>query len=912
MLLRGITVPISSPTPIQTDNDAARILANDQSFHQHSKHIDNRYRLVGDAISKGKLPTSFVIARLWVWLEGVYEREGVCMLQPTRFAFRGHVPRDRYLTGSLYETVRLQYLPVVQQLYEKHQSRHTRPSLNEFHEILRSTVAEYSKVFMVVDALDEYPEAHRHILLDALAATGKSVSLMLTSQPNIAPEAFFPTGSVLRISAKDEDIHCYVEAQIQNSFRLSKHVKARPELREEIKTKISENTDGMFLIAKLHIDSLATKSTVKAVRAALQNLPEDLEQTYDEAMEQINAQNKEDREIARRTLIWVANAKRSLTVVELQEALAIDPASKALDADGLLDIEIILSVCVGLAIVDVSQYSRIARLVHLTIQEYLDRVQPIRFPGAQTEITQHCLAYISYNDPRNLYEQRGLLLSYASYYCLLHAAGEPELALQDSIIKFLGDAHQWEALCPGYEPPQRYTKWPPVSSKLWVAALFGLQHIARLLLESDKSISKEEKEGSLKVASEWNCLGVVQLLIKHGTKGNAQQAFIGNVLRAASEAGHMDIVQLLLVHGADVNAQGGRYGTALQAGSVKGYLDLVQLLLKNGADVNVQGGEYGTILQAASVKGHSEVVQLLLENGAEVNVQGGECGTALHTASVEGHSEVVQLLLENGAEVNVQGGECGTALQIASIEGHSEVVQLLLIHGADVNAQGGEFGTALQAASWRGDMEVVQLLLENGAEVNAQGGLYGAALQAASAEGKEALVRLLLIYGADMNKQGGEYGTALQAALERREPDVVQVLLENGTDMNLQGGYYGTALQAAAWIGSTEAAAWIGSTEVVQLLLENGADMNLQGGYYGNALQAASANGLGAMVQLLLERGADLNARGGEYGTAYHVAKSKLKWSSSSSPTTDGVSDADSSDEDGSDSGSSQSGGESS
>jgi hypothetical protein len=112
--------------------------------------------------------------------------------------------------------------------------------------MFRSTVTEFSKVFIVVDALDEYPEAQRHILLAALAAMGDSVSLMFTSRPNITPESFFPNASVLEIRAKEEDIRRYVAAQIQNSFRLSKHVKARLELREEIEVKIAENADGMY------------------------------------------------------------------------------------------------------------------------------------------------------------------------------------------------------------------------------------------------------------------------------------------------------------------------------------------------------------------------------------------------------------------------------------------------------------------------------------------------------------------------------------------------------------------------------------------------------------------------------------------------------------------------------------------
>ncbi|KAJ7271001.1 ankyrin repeat-containing domain protein [Mycena rebaudengoi] len=778
--------------------------------------------------------------------------------------------------------------PLVQQLYQKHQNRRTRPSLDEVRKIFHSIVAEYSRVFVVVDALDEYPEAHRHILLDALAVMGGSVSLMLTSRPNIAPEAFFPTALVLEISAKDEDIRCYVKAQIQNSFRLSKHVRVRPELHKEIETKIAKNADGMFLLAKLHIDSLATKSTVKAVREALQSLPEDLEHTYDEAMERIEAQNKDDREIARRTLIWVAYAKRPLTLFQLQEALAINPDSKALDADSLLDMEIILSVCAGLVIVKASQWFgldpqySIVRLVHLTIQEYLDRAQHTRFPGAQTEITRQCLTYVSFNNvPDKAYYWQQGLLSYAAHYCLLHAAGKPELQLQDIIIQFLGNAHQWRRRHHLHIAPLqwRYEDWPSAPSNLWVAVLFGLQHIARLLLENDKSTSREVL---LRVALKWNSVDVIRVLINQHTNDNAQQPFIRDVLQGASHTGQVKTVQLLLDNGADVDAQGGYYGTALQAASVQGHVAVVQLLLKHSVDIDALGKDGSTALQVASAQGHLEIAQLLLEHGANINAQGGKSGTALQAASMVRRMEVVQLLLKHGADVNTQGGHYGTALQAGSAEGHLEIVRLLLKHGANVNMQRGNDGTALHAASANGYLEIVQFLLEHGADVNTQGGYYGTALKAASAEGKKRIVQLLLKHGADPNLQGGRYGTALQVASAEGKSGVVQLLLKHGVDVNAQGGHYGTALQAASQAqhiifleyNAYDYRMQAASPKVVQLLLENGADVNLQGGHYGTALQAASAEGNTAVVQVLLENGADVNLQGGDYGTALQAASS--------------------------------------
>jgi hypothetical protein len=83
----------------------------------------------------------------------------------------------------------------------------------------------------------------------------------------------------------------------------------------------------------------------------LKNLPKNLNDSYDIAMQRIETQNEEDRKTARSALIWVTNAKRPLTVLELQVALAVELGTKCLDNNNLLDIDIILSVCAGLVVV---------------------------------------------------------------------------------------------------------------------------------------------------------------------------------------------------------------------------------------------------------------------------------------------------------------------------------------------------------------------------------------------------------------------------------------------------------------------------------------------------------------------------------------------------------------------------------
>jgi chromatin segregation and condensation protein Rec8/ScpA/Scc1 (kleisin family) len=135
----------------------------------------------------------------------------------------------------------------VQQLYQKHREPQTRPSLADFFQVLCSTVAEYSQVFLVVDALDEYPEESREVLLENLPNLGPNVNLILTSRPHIDLSSAFPETQTLEIRATAEDILQYVNAQMDHSPRLSKHVKARPQLRQEIEKLSIERSKGMYV-----------------------------------------------------------------------------------------------------------------------------------------------------------------------------------------------------------------------------------------------------------------------------------------------------------------------------------------------------------------------------------------------------------------------------------------------------------------------------------------------------------------------------------------------------------------------------------------------------------------------------------------------------------------------------------------
>ncbi|KAJ7485276.1 ankyrin repeat-containing domain protein [Mycena latifolia] len=765
--------------------------------------------------------------------------------------------------------------PAVHRLYAKHREQRTRPSLEEIDTILCSTISELSQVFIIVDALDEYPEQQRSILLGHLLSltTGSTVSLMLTSRPHININYVAENLQILEIRATEDDIRRYLDAAVLKSSRLSKHIENHSALREEIEEIIVRRSDGMFLLAKLQVDSLMTKHTIKAVRNALRNMPDNLNSSYDEVVDRINRQSEDDKALAWRTLSWITNARRPLRPSELREALAVEQGSKKLDCDNLLDMDTILSVCASLVVIN--EADRRLRLIHSTTQSYLEQVQSRIFPHAATEITTTCITYLSFDtfswneyDPMLLFH-RNPFLNYAVEYCLIHARGLPEVRIKQSILAFLANCLPWWQLW-----NWRHTKQPKSNTKLWIASLFHLKEICRDLIQEDGQIYEAARDG---------LTDIVKLLIDRGVDVNTKRVN-GTALYLASGQGHYDVVRLLIEHGVDVNAQGGKYGSALQAASLRGHKDVVSVLIEHGADINAQGGHYASALQLASRAGHKDVVSVLIEHGADINAQSRHYASALQAASREGHKDVVSMLIEQGADLNVPGGHYASALQAASMNGHKDIVKLLIEHGADINAQD---GSALQAASREGHKDVVSVLVEHGADINAQGRHYASTLQAASREGHKDVVSMLIEQGghyameaasmnghkdvvsvliehaADLNVQGGECGSALQLASRAGHKDVVSLLIEHGADINVQGGEYGSALQVASRAGHED---------VVSLLIEHGADINAQGGEYGSALQVASMAGHKDVVSVLIEHGADINAQGGEYGSALQVA----------------------------------------
>lgn len=100
------------------------------------------------------------------------------------------------------------------------------------------------------------------------------------------------------------------------------------------------------------MDSLVTKTKRKDVRKALDTLPPELDESYEQTMERIKGQGKDYSELAMRVLLWVSNTVRPLSPVELQYAIAVQPGMTELDDEDLDEQDLMISVCAGLVVLD--------------------------------------------------------------------------------------------------------------------------------------------------------------------------------------------------------------------------------------------------------------------------------------------------------------------------------------------------------------------------------------------------------------------------------------------------------------------------------------------------------------------------------------------------------------------------------
>ncbi|PYH80721.1 hypothetical protein BO82DRAFT_250800, partial [Aspergillus uvarum CBS 121591] len=282
----------------------------------------------------------------------------------------------------------------VKELYELHYPQTTFPRKVTLLQALNSVIDRFSRVFILIDALDEcQDERNRAYFLGLIRDLAPWINTLVTSRPIALIEDSFKRCLREEIRTPEEDIRNYVESEIASEkFVLGRQLSSVPDLRASIIDGIVTKAQGMFLHAQFHVNHLATKHNVRSLCEALRDLPKSSGEIFRKAMGRLTSQNPEAVHLAEKTLLWIVNASRPLRVKEIQHVLAVQKGDVDSDEHALTAPSYILSLCAGLVAID--ERSGICRLVHYTAQDFFTENRARYSPWGHVGMASTCLQYL--------------------------------------------------------------------------------------------------------------------------------------------------------------------------------------------------------------------------------------------------------------------------------------------------------------------------------------------------------------------------------------------------------------------------------------------------------------------------------------------------------------------------------------
>ncbi|KAM7213609.1 Ankyrin repeat-containing domain protein [Rhypophila decipiens] len=843
---------------------------------------------------------------------------------------------------------------VSKEVHQLHQSSRTKgipPIPDDYLKVLASEIKKLHKVYIVVDALDECQgDAELNTRDDFVCALQRlpetTTRLLFFSRHDESINSLVNPDDTISIAANESELASYVKRRIDGRRELKKLVQNKDdEIRlaarmtkitvsetkgtvsflEQVVRKVVERSDGMFLLARLHMDFLASKITAQELEDGLKTLPKTPDEVYKLALQRIAEQEPARHALAIETLRWLVFAERALTMPELLDALAVDTVGSSSNRNrqkpnGLATEDVITSVCAGLLVVNPDSNNRSVSLAHYTTRTYVETHASTIFKpfgNSQTILAETCLWYLLSDDipgpqlPTSPNEEKPEkekphFHNYAADYWGRHmAAISGNKQQRQDIHKLAQDLlYEPDAVTRAFQvmTDPRFRNERAICP-LHVAAYFGLDRLTSKLIRrgSELDATTTRGETALHWSTWYGHSAVVKTLITNGASPNIKDNKAQTPLLRAIMREDMACFAAILLSQKKIETdiEDDRGWTPLRWAACHGQLAIVQALLNHGADINAKDRDGFTALHWANSYGHGRIAELLIDRGALL----GDVSSQLLYASRHGQLGLVRRILEMtslhshirnrrngtsggkssrhphprrgggaGVDMNVTDEQGRTSLRLAVEDGHGMVALYLLQAGADVS-KADEQGLAplhAAAAAWA--------TTTTNPQATSFAPLSSMAKLANNSTSSSTTPWLLLQCGADPLQRTKRGWTPLHFACNSQvgSPELVWLLLQHTPSaISVQTKHGETPLHLACRHGHLS---------IVSLLLSRGSDpLREVLNNSATALHVAVEAGQFEVVRLLLsyqQHGEPdilrklLRARDGEHATALHYAAS--------------------------------------
>ncbi|KAF7921112.1 uncharacterized protein EAE97_011380 [Botrytis byssoidea] len=285
------------------------------------------------------------------------------------------------------------------------------PGLDQIVALLIKAIDELSAVAIFIDGLDELPESDRRLtfslLRKILDEVISPVKLFVSSREDVA--YLFQTSSDLttfklhlQTESISPDIEAYIIHAINELFTSGDLVLGNLALKEDIFNALRDGAKGMFLWVQFQLEELCRMETDATIVKALQNLPRNLEETYDRLLGRII--EIERREFVKRMFDWIVCSCRPLHMDELREAIAFTVGDKSWDATKIPnDLRRLIRACGNLIVID--EVTLEVYLAHYTVEQYIPHSQNSELAYFHTTreasnraLGATCVTYSSFTD----------------------------------------------------------------------------------------------------------------------------------------------------------------------------------------------------------------------------------------------------------------------------------------------------------------------------------------------------------------------------------------------------------------------------------------------------------------------------------------------------------------------------------